>query len=106
MSLFQCDNCDKCGCIENTAVSRGRREHFNNYMADANQLVADSYRPAMNMAAHEKFGNYCCVCSPFWFVDGNLSVVPNPEKPQWHNRFPRKFFRKGTLRPACMATSI
>jgi hypothetical protein len=111
MSLFQCD---KCGCVENTASSDGGWHApyllGRSNMDEGNKEAIESYRKVMGLKEGEEFGHYCCVCSPSWFTEkGSYGVGEKPElnpnlvrRPserknlrEWHNRFPRMFLPMG-----------
>lgn len=76
MSLFQCD---KCGCIDNTALSAGYRIRL-----WARDDKATEFKNLLGLSQDQPLGKYCCVCSPF-----------NPR--EWHNKFERKFYPIGTM---------
>lgn len=106
MSLFQCD---KCGCLENTACTPGYHMQYSynkNYHPDHKDYKAfRSYKRVLGLKEDEPFGEYCCVCSPYWFKDPNhYGVGPIPrgktwsifgELGKWHDKFPRVFYPKG-----------
>lgn len=72
MSLYQCE---KCGCIENTAVGW---YHCRNMK---------------NMVLPEFEGKaLCSACGPAWFLDGSPTGLG-----KWHNRFKQEFHPLGTM---------
>lgn len=73
MSLFQCHNC---GCVENTATSC------------AGFVFASSYD--WSGIEHLKGFKLCSACGPTRYADGTPA-----HGGKWHNRFPRRFLRKG-----------
>lgn len=96
MSLFQCTHC---GCIENTALSMGSRAHFNNTFTERLPDIAAAYRVVLGLPEGAPFGDYCCVCNPFWYTPkGDYGLGPNPAPQVWHEKFHRRFFPKGTVR--------
>lgn len=68
MSLFQCD---KCGVIENTALTSGYHGWSEKFGRAANRRIAHGLKPG---------GKYCSEC-----MDG-----------KWHGEFEQKFYRVGT----------
>lgn len=105
MSLFQCD---KCGCVENSACSDGG--YMGRWLIKDLPEVLKSYREVLGLKPDEPFGNYCCVCNPQWFIEectcgkaphsagckqGDYGIGPSPKPKLWHNRFKRIFLPKG-----------
>lgn len=92
MSLFQCD---KCGCVENTACCNGG--HFIRYTINKEKYpeVYKSYKEVLGLSEGEEFGKYCCVCNPIWFDNHKYGIGKNPNKNVWHNIFGRIFLAKG-----------
>ena len=107
MSLFQCD---KCGCVENTATSDGG--YHIKYLLDGTTPpdVIESYKEVLGLKPKEEFGKYCCVCNQIWYVKkcicnntphshgcryGRLGIGKAPFEKHWHNKFPRSFLEKG-----------
>ena len=101
MSLFQCD---RCGCLENTACTGGYWAGYHRVPEEA----AESYRKVLGLEPGEKLGSYCSACDPQWFTpDGReYGVGPRPEgykdrlgmghhEGKWHGRFERCFYPKG-----------
>lgn len=76
MSLFQCE---WCGCICNTAID------------------CPKYRfsiPGGRQVAKKYIGiNLCSVDGPKYYLDGTPTGYG-----KWHGVFPRKFFKKGSLK--------
>jgi hypothetical protein len=73
MSLYQCD---ECGCCENTALGWYH------------------CRTMKDMVDEKYFGkNLCSACGPTHFKDG----TPIEGIGEWHGRFERKFFPKGSM---------
>lgn len=102
MSLFQCD---KCGCVENTACTNGY--HCPVSWLEERPEVYASYREILGLKPDEPYGKYCSACSPIWFTKkGRYGVGPNPDpKPGrdgglWHGRFERRFLPKGEFETA------
>lgn len=91
MSLFQCD---KCGVVENTALSDGARMFLWDGDSDVSEKVDESWKAMVGMDWRGK--QFCSVCSPVWFTaDGNFGVGPNPDA-KWHGKFPQEFHPIGT----------
>lgn len=103
MSVFQCD---KCGCIENSACTSAY--HGMIFLEDSPATL--SYKEILGLKPEQKFGRYCCVCSPIWFDDeGRYGIGPRPENykseglrrktgGEWHGNFERKFLPKGMFK--------
>ena len=112
MSLFQCD---KCGCLENTALTRCSHcsylmnREFEEEDKNSNTYKAlQSYREILGLKDGEEFGHYCSACCPVWFHKdgpdrGSYGIGPNPEPKAdkwdggglWHGEFERIFLPKG-----------
>ena len=71
MSLFQCD---KCGCLENTACGWSH-PRFNKRLTKPENLGKE----------------LCAVCAPTEYPNGDKTAFKNV----WHDRFLRRFFEKG-----------
>lgn len=69
MSLYQCE---ECGCIENTACGHYHCRGVKDLSTDPRAL--------------------CSVCGPKTYPNGEPT-----EYGEWHGRFERKFYPKGTL---------
>jgi len=96
MSLFQCDIC---GCVENTATSDGGYLISQLIDKERNKVIYLSYLKALGLKETDELGRYCSVCTPDWFDDrGEYGIGPNPEKKEWHDRFPRMFLPKGQFK--------
>ena len=102
MSLFQCS---KCGCLENSACTRGYHCLNNNNRSDGKSREAlASYRAILGLALDEDFGPTCSACCPIWYDEkGDFGIGPNPNPTAdkydggglWHGGFPRRFLPKG-----------
>ena len=93
MSLFQCD---KCGCVENTACSDGGYMIKYLITKERKPEVYKSYKKVLGLTEEDEFGKYCCVCNPVWFADNRqYGIGENPNKKEWHNKFERIFLPKG-----------
>lgn len=92
MSLFQCD---RCGCVENSACSDGYLMRF--MFDETDPAVVKSYREAVGLADGEEFGCYCCVCSPIQYTADERAYAPFQEehRNKWHNMFSRVFLPIG-----------
>ncbi|EGT4280880.1 hypothetical protein DOX46_15175 [Cronobacter malonaticus] len=78
MSLFQCE---KCGCVENTALSS---QGFNGIF----EMFFDwSYSP------ESKGKKLCSACGPTHYSDGTET-----EYGRWHNHFPRQYLPLGMFK--------
>lgn len=98
MSIFQCN---KCGCAENTALTRCYHCTLNR---EEEHPAITSYREIVGLKPGERFGHYCSACCPVWFTEkGDYGVGPNP-KPSadkweggglWHGRWERMFLPLG-----------
>jgi hypothetical protein len=103
MSIF---NCDKCGCIENTATSEGG--WLLPAFVKARQVPEDvqaSWRKVLGLTESAKFGHYCSVCCPIWYNPCTCGhaphlygyncygygMGPNPNPRKWHDIFPREY---------------
>ena len=102
MSVFQCD---KCGCIENSACTPA----YHCMIMIEDGPAAQSYKEILGLQPNDKFGKYCCACSPIWFDDeGRYGIGPRPRgyegrisdrtNGKWHGKFERKFLPKGMFR--------
>lgn len=78
MSLFQCE---KCGCVENTALSS---QGFNGFFE---KLYDWSYAP------ERKGMKLCSACGPVKYSDGE-----DTEYGGWHNVFPRVYLPVGKFK--------
>lgn len=93
MSLFQCD---RCGCVENTALSEGGYLISGLVTEDEPPEIVKSYKAAVGLKEEEPFGNYCCVCCPMQFdKKGEFKIFEEKDRRQWHSDFPRTFLAKG-----------
>lgn len=107
MSLFQCD---KCGCLENTALSGSYHiRHYFKKRPDGiheHPAVVHSYRVILGLKDYEEFGAYCSACNPVWYTEsGHYGSGPRPEGYEktarnkddtgvWHGQFERRFLPK------------
>ncbi|MGV8161914.1 MAG: hypothetical protein ACP5N2_01100 [Candidatus Nanoarchaeia archaeon] len=78
MSLYQCDNC---GCMENTALSKGGDFGFMDFFQSDPEIIKQ-YKIKLGLTEDTPFGHYCSACSPSG--DG-----------QWHGKFERVYLPKG-----------
>jgi hypothetical protein len=105
--MFQCE---KCGCAENTALTRGyhgqwaMNEEFKKPREPEVKEALDSYKTILGLRPEEPFGKYCSACCPVWYnEEGSYGVGPNPHPStdrfhgggMWHGRFARTFLPKG-----------
>lgn len=99
MSWFQCE---KCGCKENTAVTKCSHAAYKMNLElerDPCHLALLSYKKILGLRSDQEFGHYCSVCCPVWRNgDGEYGIGPNPNPipgcGQWHNKFERIFLPK------------
>lgn len=68
MGLFVCD---KCGCVENTALGRYWSKDFSDMWEKDNEGLA-----------------LCSECAPLYFADGSRTRYMH----QWHEKFEKKLW--------------
>ena len=108
MSLFQCD---KCGCLENTACTGGyHMSHHFRIRPDGipeEPAIVHGYRVVLGLKEGEPFGSYCSACNPIWYTEsGHHGLGPRPadyeknphyhrdDAGRWHGTFERLFLPK------------
>lgn len=104
MPVFQCN---KCGCVDNTATSAmGWVLTLNSKDTSEAEL---SYKKLLGLSDDEKFKQLCSACSVLWFDEKGAYGIGTPTKEQrevhrksengdslgWHGAFPRRFLKKG-----------
>lgn len=99
MSLFQCD---KCGCMENTALTNAGHSQLKYLYQDETEFLADC-RKRLGLEPDAPLGNYCSACTPIWYTEsGDLGIGsnpnPQPEEGLWHGKFERIFYPLGSMR--------
>lgn len=111
MSAFQCE---KCGCVENTALSEMGNDYLDHVLRWAEKSankkkvqILQSYKVALGSALSDPFPQVCSACCPVWYHEGEFAAAPNPNPTPglglWHGEFEQVFLPLGQYE-TCQST--